>query len=272
MARPPARAMRHAAAGSRFRHAAEGVLDPLEQAVAASGFVAGAAAAAAAAVLVARRLGGGFGIADGGLAWIVAASGIALVAAADATARHGAGLLGPLAARLGLIAGVAAITVPPRAGDWPAIVALMVSAGVAVMPPPRSARNRGRGERVPPGGQRRIERPAEDRPQERRPPAVPGRLIQRLERYEAGDGRDCLRGRVCLSVAAGSRGTHAHVGFCPAFAATPAVSVSTEYDGVEAVVTAAEVLPWGVRIECRLSEPADEALEIPVDVAVQAAR
>jgi hypothetical protein len=41
---------------------------------------------------------------------------------------------------------------------------------------------------------------------------------------------------------------------------------------VEAVVTAAEILPWGVRIDCRLSEPADEPLEIPVDVAAQAAR
>jgi len=56
------------------------------------------------------------------------------------------------------------------------------------------------------------------------------------------------------------------VGFCPAFPVTPLVQVSTEYDGVEAVVTAAEVLPWGVRIECRLSEPADEPLEIPVDL------
>lgn len=96
--------------------------------------------------------------------------------------------------------------------------------------------------------------------------------MQRLERYEAADGRDCLRGRVCLAIAAGSKTTHAHVGFCPAFALTPAVEVSTEYDGVEAVVAATEVLPWGVRVECRLSEPADEDLEIPVDVAVQAAR
>jgi hypothetical protein len=263
--------MRPASAGDRFRGVTTGVFHPLDQAVAAAGFVAGGAAAAAATVLVVRRLGGGFETAPGGLAWIVAASGIALVAAADATARRYGGLLGPLAARIGLIAGVASITIPPRSGDWPAIIALLASAAVAVVPPPRSAGDRERREPAARRG-RRLEAPVGGRPQEPKPPAVPGRLVQRLERYEAADGRDCLRGRVCLSLAAGSRGTHAHVGFCPAFAATPTVSVSTEYDGVEAVVTAAEILPWGVRIDCRLSEPADEPLEIPVDVAAQAAR
>jgi hypothetical protein len=37
---------------------------------------------------------------------------------------------------------------------------------------------------------------------------------------------------------------------------------------VEALVSAAEVLPWGMRVECRLDEPAEEAFEIPVDVFV----
>jgi hypothetical protein len=48
------------------------------------------------------------------------------------------------------------------------------------------------------------------------------------------------------------------------------VDVTTEYDGVEAVVSAAEILPWGVRIECRLDEPAEEAFEIPVDLFASA--
>ena len=50
----------------------------------------------------------------------------------------------------------------------------------------------------------------------------------------------------------------------------PTVQVTTDYDGVEATVSAAEVLPWGVRVECRLAEPADEAIEIPIDLRVQA--
>jgi hypothetical protein len=93
-----------------------------------------------------------------------------------------------------------------------------------------------------------------------------------LERYETVEGVDCVSGHVRLSIPAGGKATHAHVGFCPAFAATPIVQVSTEYDGVEAVVIAAEVLPWGVRIECRLSEPAEEPLEIPVDLVAKSSR
>ena len=50
-----------------------------------------------------------------------------------------------------------------------------------------------------------------------------------------------------------------------------AVDVATGYDGVEATVTAAEVLPWGVRIEVRLDEPAEETLDIPVDVVARTA-
>jgi len=49
-----------------------------------------------------------------------------------------------------------------------------------------------------------------------------------------------------------------------------AVEVTTDCDFVEAEVAAAEVLPWGVRVECRLSEPAEEPLEIPV--AIRAVR
>ena len=98
---------------------------------------------------------------------------------------------------------------------------------------------------------------------------VPGHLLQRFERYDA-DGADCLRGRIAVAVPQGARTAHGHVGFCPPFAQTPTVDVTTEYDGVEAVVSAAEILPWGVRIECRLDEPAEEAFEIPVDLFASA--
>jgi hypothetical protein len=97
-----------------------------------------------------------------------------------------------------------------------------------------------------------------------------GRLQQRLERYESAEGVDCVSGHVRLSIPAGGKVTHAHVGFCPAFATLPTVEVTTDCDFVEAEVAAAEILPWGVRVECRLSEPAEEPLEIPV--AIRAVR
>ena len=100
--------------------------------------------------------------------------------------------------------------------------------------------------------------------------ALPHGFRQRLERYETAAGEDCVRGQVMLSVTTGSRTGHAHVGFCPSFTTLPLVEVSTDCDFVEAEVTAAEILPWGVRVECRLSEPAEEPLEIPV--AIRAVR
>ena len=72
-------------------------------------------------------------------------------------------------------------------------------------------------------------------------------------------------------VPTGAKAGYGHLGFCPAFAATPAVEATTAYDGVEAIVSAAEVLPWGVRVECRLAEPAEEQVQIPVDVVAIAA-
>jgi len=103
------------------------------------------------------------------------------------------------------------------------------------------------------------------------PPALAdqttGRLVQRLERYQGHHaGSDTLRGTVNLFMAAGARTAYGHIGFCPPFAQIPAVEVTTAYEAVEAVVSAAEILPWGVRVECRLDAPADEAFEIPVDI------
>lgn len=102
--------------------------------------------------------------------------------------------------------------------------------------------------------------------QPRTPDDCPGHLEQRLERYQLAGGVDCLRGRLLLAVPLGARTAYGHVGFCPPFVQTPAVTVTTQYDGVEAIVAAAEVLPWGVRVECRLDAPAEEAFEIPIDI------
>lgn len=254
--------MHAASVADRLRAATPRDDEPLLQGIlSAVSAGAGSAGAAAGGVLLLRRLVGGFASSDGGLAWLVAAFGIAVVAIADATARRCGGSLGPWGARFGLAAAIVAVSLPPRFGDWATLSALLVAAGVVVLRPP------GRRTTL----RHAAPRPTDDAP--RRPAPVrradvPGRLVQRLERYETPEGLDCLRGRVCLTVAAGSRGTHAHVGFCPAFVATPTVELSTVYDDVEAVLTAAEVLPWGVRVECRLSEPADEPLEIPVDLSV----
>jgi hypothetical protein len=249
--------------------------------------VIGGASAACGLVLASRRIAGGFASGDAGTVWLAAAAGIALVAAADLTGRHGAGLAASIAARCGLVVGMVAIALPPRGAGWLSMAAVGLALAVVAVRPAglRGVTRRGtrqeapfdRRSKAPGNGPRREGRrlaPRSERGPEpsRRDEPVPGRLLQRLERFESPTGTDCLRGRLNLSIPAGGRTTHAHVGFCPAFGETPVVEVTTEYDGVDAVVAAAEVLPWGVRVECRLSEPAEEPLEIPVDVFVKAPR
>jgi hypothetical protein len=256
-------------------------------------------------VLAARRLAGGFTAAEPGLVWITLGGGLVLLGITDAGRRAGTHLASSIAARIGLMIGVAAVALPPKSGDWVSVLALALAAAVGVLPPPRMRSGVEGGRRRPPAAEPQINprgnpglkgqpsrvptdhgTPSPTRREEQPPvappspashapdgsPEPPGRLQQRLERYESVEGTDCISGHVRLSIPAGGKATHAHVGFCPAFAATPLVQVSTEYDGVEAVVTAAEVLPWGVRIECRLSEPAEEPLEIPVDLVAKSSR
>jgi len=296
MAAPPAASRGHAAGGlngARLRRAAEiGSTRLVAHLPGIATAVVGGAAAASGLVLAARRLAGGFASGEPATVWLAAAAGIALVAAADLAVRLGAGSAASIAARCGLAVGMAAVALPPR-GGWLSLAAVALSlAVVAWRPKDRRVAGRDRGrswsftDRAPSVDSRSVTR--DDRPRRRgrrRPPrhdreqatppryeSVPGRLLQRLERFESPTGVDCLRGRLNLSIPAGGRTTHAHVGFCPAFGQTPLVDVTTEYDGVDAVVAAAEVLPWGVRVECRLSEPAEEPLEIPVDVFVKAPR
>jgi len=100
---------------------------------------------------------------------------------------------------------------------------------------------------------------------------VPGILQQRFERYVLPDERmECIRGTLHLAVVSGSRLVTGHVGFCPPFHHLPMIEVGTACEEVEATIVAAEVLPWGARIECRLDEPADETILIPVDVYARA--
>ena len=98
--------------------------------------------------------------------------------------------------------------------------------------------------------------------------AFDGQLLQWQERYRTTDGREFLRGQVIVQLAAGTRLATGHVGFCPAFAATPTVEVFTEYDALEVVVEAAEILPWGIRVECRVEDTADEPVGIPIELTV----
>jgi len=278
---------RHGGAAALPRPA-DALGDPLPDLVGAAAATAAVAVAAGAATLLARRLAGGFQTLPGpATSWLVTAAGIAVIAAADAAhGRSGSGRWTGLLSRVGMVLGLLALVAggETAAAGGASVAAVALAVIAAAVPPPRAGPGRRAGmapqrrplrqltgngrpwaEGLPTPGPRRTD-PEVFAPLAADPPALVAGLRQRLERFETVGGEDRLVGRVIVSLTAGSRSGHAHLGFCPPFAALPAVAVTTDYDGVEAIVTAAEVVPWGVRVECRLSEPAEEPLEIPVDV------
>lgn len=266
-----------------------------QRVIAAAGAAAvGIAIATAGVTLLVRRVMGGFTAGPAmAVPWAVAGGGIPLVFLVEAAARLGGDRRPIWLARGGLVAAALAVAPFATAAAWPTqgagLAGTVAALGAALRPPPgwRPGRLRGFRAATPEDGAGlRLEAGSGDLgedcapssrlaalpPESTRgpgpaadwPTVLPDGCRQRFERYETPAGEDCVRGQVMLSVAPGSRTGHAHVGFCPAFATLPAVEVTTDCDLVEAEVSAAEVLPWGVRVECRLSEPAEEPLEIPV--------
>jgi hypothetical protein len=94
------------------------------------------------------------------------------------------------------------------------------------------------------------------------------RLVQSLERITIEgpeNRREVARGRILMRVPAGGRIASGHVGFCPPLPSVPRVDLSAADDVIEAMPVATEVRPWGMRIECRLEEPATEEVDLAVD-------
>jgi len=231
--------------------------------------IAAGTAAAGGGLLVLRRLSLSLDTAPPLVLLAAVMAGTLFVVVSDLGQGFAASRAGPLSARIGMLLGVLALAIPPAAtiGSW-AAAAIALAAALAVFlrplpgtavawPAPRGCRP------APSAVSAATTRPP--RPPRRRR-KLPGSLRQRYERYELPAGGDCVRGRLAVSVPAGARAAAGHIGFCPAFAATPEVEATTSYDGVEVTVAVAEVLPWGVRVECRLAEPAEEPLEVPVDI------
>ena len=265
--------------------------------------LAGTMAVACGAMLVLRRLTGGIAAPPTAAAVLtVCAAGLLLVTVCDLAMRASAARTSRAAvawlpavhtwlpiwlARLGLLMAVAAVSLPLRmAPSWDALTtlaAVVVSLGI-VARGWLSQRQTTSGPRgfpasttaVPPSVAVPMAMPLQTgrlhpvnqaRPEGAALASLPnGSLLQRFERLALPDGGECVRGRLSVVVSEGSRSGYAHVGFCPPLASQPTIDVTTDYDGVEAVVSAAEVLPWGARIECRLDEPAEETVEIPVDI------
>jgi hypothetical protein len=60
----------------------------------------------------------------------------------------------------------------------------------------------------------------------------------------------------------------AHVAICPPLARTPLCDAEPS-DGPPAQVHVAQVLPYGVRIEIKLDQPAEEACRVTVELSIR---
>lgn len=274
----PARRAGGSVAAMPLRHVPGG--EPLAAIAAAAATTGAIALTAAGLAILARRVAGGFATSPtAAIVWLVVAAGLGMVIAVDlAVGQRLAGRWVAAVARAGLL--VAALAMLPTFGPGSLVgqAAIVAAAGATLVPPPGRRRPRSLGN----GGRFRSRaapvfvappQPTADALHSGRPIAsetppgadeLPG-LRQRFARFATASGEDRVVGQVLVELAPGSRAGHAHIGFCPPFAALPTVEVTTDYDGVEAVVSAAEVLPWGLRVECRLSEPAEDPVAIPVE-------
>ncbi len=89
-------------------------------------------------------------------------------------------------------------------------------------------------------------------------------VCQQLTRTREADGVELLYGTMRCDLAAGQRTAALHVAFCPPFATSPEVDFE-QGEGPEAALKIGQLLPYGVRIDVRLTrEP-----EGPVGVVVE---
>jgi hypothetical protein len=80
-------------------------------------------------------------------------------------------------------------------------------------------------------------------------------VLQQLTLRTTAEGAQELSGWLRLSLAAGQRTGSLHVAFCPSFDAAPQVQAEA-VSGPGCRIKAAQVLPYGARLDVKLDEPA----------------
>jgi hypothetical protein len=95
--------------------------------------------------------------------------------------------------------------------------------------------------------------------------AEAGMPLQQLTRYRTADRSHSIHAALLAEFAAGERTATLHVAFCPPFEKLPSVEAEA-VDDEDADVKVAQLLHNGVQIEVRLSEPAEEARHLIVEV------
>lgn len=106
-------------------------------------------------------------------------------------------------------------------------------------------------------------------PQRRAPrPPADATVLQQQVRIRSAAGCETLTGDFRAAFLPAQRSTSLHVAFCPPFVLAPDVHVQ-QISGPEARLKIAQVLPFGARIDVKLSREATTSTEVVVHVAAQ---
>lgn len=92
-------------------------------------------------------------------------------------------------------------------------------------------------------------------------------VLARWIRSRHDDGSETIEGAVRVLFQTGERQTQAHLAICPPLAVVPQCFAEPT-EGVDAQVRVAQVLPYGVRLEVKLDEAAEEACDVTIGFTI----
>lgn len=88
-----------------------------------------------------------------------------------------------------------------------------------------------------------------------------GQVTQQFVRSRSAEGGDVFSGWLRVEMPAHGRTTSVHVAFCPPFARAPAIEVH-QVDGPPGRIKTVQALPYGARLDVKLSQPSEEATTV----------
>ena len=86
-------------------------------------------------------------------------------------------------------------------------------------------------------------------------------VTQQFVRSHTAEGEDVFSGWLRVELPPGTRTTNVHVAFCPPFAHAPAIEVH-QVDGPAGRIKTAQALPYGARLDFKLSRSNEEATSV----------
>jgi hypothetical protein len=89
----------------------------------------------------------------------------------------------------------------------------------------------------------------------------PGEICQTFTRHRTADGREIVHGMLRVSFAAGERIAIEHLAFCPLLCGVPRISAAA-VDELDCSVRVTQAYRYGARLEVKLSEPCEAAMQV----------